>query len=442
MDSTSNASVLSITEVEIQQVVERYILEKQGKCPSKLRILSHHAKRLSAEGEPVGYLGDHYFLNIVLRKESTEEQTISFFVKILPEHVPKLADYVQEMGCFQKEIRLYTGLLPRLQDVMTGTMPFAPRAYYSRGEKLLISENLQAKGYKMVQSNRILLDYQHLKVALEAVAKLHAASLVLENQTKQCVTKQYPGVLDENAYVDDGNYVRKINLDNAIDAMCELIKRIGKYQKSDKLGFILEKFPRVIRKIYLFAKPSSVYRNVVNHGDLWSNNIMFLYDTVKSSAVNSGEGSPQPTSAILLDYQLSRYAPPALDVLTLIMLGCMGEFRTRHLHSLLDAYYTALSANVTAHNLNMERILSRKEFETSCEYYHLAGLIENVLFSHLILIPAELVKPLMGSSESFDDFIRNGTAKVQLCVKSFEQDETFRVRLTDGLSAIIDRYIL
>ncbi|EAT41780.1 AAEL006600-PD [Aedes aegypti] len=448
-------AALGLTEEDVELIVKRYLQEKRDRYNAKFRVLSYHVKRLSEE--PIGYLGDHYFLNVVLREkmvhysaeeeEYAEEEYLSFFLKILPEQVPKLADYVREMGCFRKEIQLYTHLIPRLQDVTIGTKPFAPRAYLTKDEKLLVFENLKAEGYRMLENNKSLLDFAHLEVALKTVAKLHAASLVLEERTKQSIMKLYSGHLNENVYIDDDTYVRKTNLDNAIKALCELIKRIDKYKNSDKLDFILAKFPEVIRRIYDFARPSTEYRNVFNHGDLWNNNLMFKYDEPETSAPNSDPvsrrtGQPIPTAGILLDYQLSRYAPPALDVFTVITLGSESEFRAKHQSTFLDAYYEALRAELAQNQLDIGQIIPRSDFDASCDYYELAGLVESCLFNMTILVPMEIAKPLMDGSAPFDDFIRDERTKVRLIVESFEIDATFRHRFTDILSEIIDKYVL
>ncbi|XP_062548873.1 uncharacterized protein LOC134213643 isoform X2 [Armigeres subalbatus] len=472
---------LGLTEDDVELIVKRYLQEKRDKYNAKFRVLSYHVNRLSEE--PIGYLGDHYFLNVVLREkmvhysaeeeEYAEEEYLSFFLKILPEQVPKLADYVREMGCFRKEIQLYTHLIPRLQDVTIGTKPFAPRAYLTKDEKLLVFENLKAEGYQMLENNKSLLDFAHLEVALKTVAKLHAASLVLEERTKQSIMKLYSGHLNENVYIDDETYVRKTNLDNAIKALCELIKRIDKYKTSDKLDYILQKFPEVIRRIYDFARPSTEYRNVFNHGDLWNNNLMFKYEEPEKSAPSSEPGShqdgasgqhehqpleqpppmnvgnvsrrtghPTPTDGILLDFQLSRYAPPALDVFTVITLGSESHFRAKHQSSLLNVYYDALRDELALNQLDIGLILPRVEYDASCRYYELAGLVESCLFNMTILVPLEIVQPLMDGSESFEDFIRDERTKVQLIVQSFEIDATFRNRFTDILSEIIDKYVL
>ncbi|XP_055641916.1 uncharacterized protein LOC129778822 isoform X3 [Toxorhynchites rutilus septentrionalis] len=442
---TMDPAAFGLTEDDVELVVKRYLQEKRDKYNAKFRVLSYHVKRLSEE--PIGYLGDHYFLNVVLREkmvhyseeeeEYAEEEYLSFFMKVLPEQVPKLADYVREMGCFRKEIQLYTHLIPRLQDVSIGTKPFAPRAYLTKDDKMLIFENLKAEGYRMVEHNKSLLDLAHLEVALKTVAKLHAASLVLEERTKQPITKLYSGHLNENVYINDEGYVRKTNLDNAIRALCELIKRIDKYKHSDQLDFILEKFPEVIRKIYDFAKPSTVYRNVFNHGDLWNNNLMFKYEESDKSRANS---DAVPVGAVLVDYQFSRLAPPAYDVMSLIMISTLSSFRQQHLESLKGTYYGTLSSLLAQNSiLNVEEVLPKAVFLRSCQDYHLAGLIEACMYFHWP--PQPDCYEIAAGTDWFDES-RKPEVFVKAAVSGFERYEDYRHRISDMIMQIVDGYVL
>ncbi|XP_062548874.1 uncharacterized protein LOC134213643 isoform X3 [Armigeres subalbatus] len=442
---------LGLTEDDVELIVKRYLQEKRDKYNAKFRVLSYHVNRLSEE--PIGYLGDHYFLNVVLREkmvhysaeeeEYAEEEYLSFFLKILPEQVPKLADYVREMGCFRKEIQLYTHLIPRLQDVTIGTKPFAPRAYLTKDEKLLVFENLKAEGYQMLENNKSLLDFAHLEVALKTVAKLHAASLVLEERTKQSIMKLYSGHLNENVYIDDETYVRKTNLDNAIKALCELIKRIDKYKTSDKLDYILQKFPEVIRRIYDFARPSTEYRNVFNHGDLWNNNLMFKYEEPEKSAPSS---EPVPVTAVLVDYQFSRLAPPAYDVMSLIMISTLSAFRNKHLQAWKNIYYDELSS-LLAQQLSdsidnfdsAEDLLPRAEFEESCREYHLAGLIESCMYFHWP--PTPDCYEIANGADWFDES-RKPDVFVRASLNGFERYEDYRHRISDMITQIVDGYVL
>uniref|UniRef100_A0A4Y0BW49 CHK domain-containing protein n=1 Tax=Anopheles funestus TaxID=62324 RepID=A0A4Y0BW49_ANOFN len=489
-----NPETIGLVESDIVECVKCYIQDKRNRVNGKFRLVSYQVQRLCEE--PVGYLGDHYLLDVNLREKMVhytpeeeekyaEEEYISFFVKVIPEHVPKLADYIKEMGCFRKEILLYKHVIPRLQDVMIGTRPFVPTAYFTKGERMIVFENLKSEGYSIVENTKNLLDFDHLKVALQAIAKLHASSLILEERSKTPIPKLFAGYLNENAYVDDDDHVRKINLENAIQVLCEMIKKIDKYARSDKLDEILEKVPAVVRKIYDFAKPSAVFRNVLNHGDLWCNNVMFRYEMIPTS-VDGGineEGHPAegrkatsdredqqeaeknatadtansssqlmmantssmkltPVEAKLVDFQLARYAPPVLDVWTLIMLCSSRDFRRQHLQTLLNIYYQTLGDLLESgcNGMRVEMIIPRAEYDAACEHFALAGLIESLLFGHITLLPKQAAKKMLNSSENFDSFLRD-SGKQRICLGAFEEAATYRSRMSEMLTELVDKFI-
>jgi len=68
--------------------------------------------------------------------------------------------------------------------------------------------------------------------------------------------------------------------------------------------------PHLIRatceRIYDITKPSCTKTNVVSHGDLWDNNLMFNND--------------MPPYCLLVDYQLLRYSPLAHDIAQFLYL--------------------------------------------------------------------------------------------------------------------------
>lgn len=75
------------------------------------------------------------------------------------------------------------------------------------------------------------------------------------------------------------------------------------------------------------VKPDKL--NVLVHGDLWTNNIMFKGNQTR-----------------LLDYQLSLHGPPILDFIQLVFSSANGEIIKGHFDELLKHYHTNLLSNL------------------------------------------------------------------------------------------------
>lgn len=147
-----------------------------------------------------------------------------------------------------------------------------------------------------------------------------------------------------------------------------------------------------------------------------------------------------PIACRLVDFQLSRYAPPALDVMTIICMTTTNEFRKNNNNNLMEIYYDALSKELDRNEFDVIDILPLETFQESCEYFTEAGLIETALFGHMILLPPDAITDITSSSEAYEEFIK--TTKIGICMEVFETHDVYRYRMTEVISLLIDNYIL
>lgn len=87
----------------------------------------------------------------------------------------------------------------------------------------------------------------------------------------------------------------------------------------------------MIDELFRVAKPESNEFNVLNHGDCWSNNIMFQYDAF---------GKVKET--YLVDYQTPKYGTPAQDLFYMLLSSTKYEIKIKEFDHLMKFYHDQL----------------------------------------------------------------------------------------------------
>lgn len=415
-----------LSSLDVKQICKKYLIEQNGSdlFDLPIKVLEYE---LNASGDgPSGFLADHQILTVSVERTlsdgSTKLDRLKFFLKSAPVAKSRL-DYIMEIGVFKKEVNVYSVVLPSLQKLVNEKY-FAPRCFFSKDD-ILVMEDLQDQGFRMGAGRDGIFDMDHLKCCLKALATFHGTSIVFESKSGISIKEVYPLATMENAYAKD-NKARWTNFINGTAALVELIKILPKYK--DKLGVILEKFPEKMRLIFEFTKTSSEFRNVFQHGDLWANNVMFKHF------------NKHPVECRFVDFQLTRYAPPIVDVITVLTIPTSKAFRKQHLSELLDFYYQSLKDFLRTKDLDIKEYLSKEEFDHTAKTFEIIGIIESLLFSHLTILPAESTKSVTESSDGFTAFFN--LYRNDICLKAFKNDSIYRERLTDMLEDMIDGYIL
>ncbi|KAF2904033.1 hypothetical protein ILUMI_02130 [Ignelater luminosus] len=107
----------------------------------------------------------------------------------------------------------------------------------------------------------------------------------------------------------------------------------------DKIAY--DKFKKFQENLFEMAKnatqpgPAGKYA-VIGHGDCWSNNMLFKY--------NSSSKPHPPSEICLLDWQLARAGSPALDLAYFIFTCTDKPLRDGHYDHLIQEYYESLSS--------------------------------------------------------------------------------------------------
>ncbi|XP_065199886.1 uncharacterized protein LOC135831382 isoform X2 [Planococcus citri] len=278
---------------------------------------------------------------LIIRYRSPEEDDSVPKEKICFVKVPiagPLNDLIVSSGGYEKETLMYTEVLPRMYTIEKEF--FTPRLYYSDDKMSLVLKDLTQSGYKC--ADRVQkLDVEHCIYALKCLAKFHALSVKLET------TNGLPEVVKCNAH--SSATAEKFNI-FITQQMPQFIHSLPQDLKERYPGVITYLKYLSIETVINALNDSSFEKfNVLNHGDLSINNIMFKYD--KYGIVRKAK---------LIDFQFTSWNSPAKD-LTYFFITCMEfEEYERYFPLLLGIYLNTL--NKILHQLecptyNMQSLL-------------------------------------------------------------------------------------
>lgn len=164
-----------------------------------------------------------------------------------------------------KEFEMYTKILPKISDELNEKC--SPECYYVTDNKeAFFLEDMKVAGYD-VADRQIGLNLQQSQIFLEKLGKFHAASAILAEKEPNLYKTFDFGMFKEvgTEFMDQiliGNYMLLIDVVEKWDGFEKILEKLRK---------IIEKSKESMLKCVM--QPGKI--KVLNHGDCWTNNVMF-----------------------------------------------------------------------------------------------------------------------------------------------------------------------
>ncbi|ALC38388.1 CG7135 [Drosophila busckii] len=281
--------------------------------------------------------GENYCSNIYrahVKYQTAEEEELietSLIVKSMPEEKQAILARLQ---IYNKETLFYLHIKPKLEALMwhattaTESWQLGARHYYSttQPEQTIIFEDLCHLGYQL-KCRQLGLDAAHATLVMRKLAQYHALTMLMAEHEPQHIIDRYPfGLLHMDAIKSQpfkllfGTQLLKLTaLISDSEEFAGITRKLYRYH---------EHFTeRVLKAVY----PLRGAYNVLNHGDLWVNNIFFKYDKqYKLQQVK------------FIDFQLCFYGSLGFDINYFLNTSLELEvLRTQRQH-LIDVYYESL----------------------------------------------------------------------------------------------------
>jgi thiamine kinase-like enzyme len=348
----------SLTYSDIQTIISRIF-------GITVKLLSYRFEIFSTNS--TGILGTHRSLLVDIIDESSknnEVKSMSFFVKTRPDS--KIQNFIMDDSIFDEEVFFYNKIHHLMLD--SKCEKWSPQCYLARPD-VLVFEDLRSQNFYLCEE--YILNEQHVKSALTALARFHGSSIVVEKRLGKPLQEVFAEAFVEKLFLDSTKMgqVTRVGI--------ETIALIAKRFDMD-----MDLVAKVSDRACEMAKNNTTGFGVICHGDLWKNNLLF--------------DDCQPPNCILIDYQILRYHSPVTDVHMLLYLNMIPETRQQMEMSLLEHYYSVLQ-DVLARSDCKLLTPTYESIVKDYQEYRLVGILYACIYQPALYMKSNLVKILNDS---------------------------------------------
>lgn len=318
-------------------------------------------------GAADGFLSTLLRIKVHYRVNSVDETEI-FISKMLSSQ--ELA--VEKVGANgynvqDKEINFFEVIAPQMRKILSkieDETDLFPRAIHIDHEhSVLIFNDLKVDEFVMADRMQGL-DTAHTELSMKKTAKFHAASLIIH--------QKHPRVFDN---FDVGMFSRKVKafnpaFESIFGVVVEEVKTWSGYEKyAEKLDVLQKYFVENATRCFDFDEKDFC---VLNHGDLWTNNLMFRYDArgEVTEAILVSFTSFESTKSLIsrflsqIDFQFCHWGSPALDLIHFLYTSLNDELYCQdEIEGFVQFYYDELKETLKKLDYDFANFPSLQEFQ-------------------------------------------------------------------------------
>ncbi|KAM7353570.1 uncharacterized protein ACRADG_005576 [Cochliomyia hominivorax] len=399
------------------------IIKNDFKLQDKSYVNLQNFKIKKCSSDLLGFMGDYYKLELEAEINRKEKVQRSYFIKTLPLNNPFHRDECERKGYFVKESGIYENILPNIQKYALDSL--YPKAYLTRNDIMVLEDfTLPEKRLKQLKLHEVYTE-KHNKLFLKHLAQLHAASLAWEIREGVNMGQQFSHILQEVQLTPKNEWYV-----TGIKSIVFLAQQHPRYQYQEASDFINNKLFNILLNIEDFTKPSDKLHNVFCHRDSWDRNIFW-----ELNADN------ELIACRIVDFQLTRYSPPAIDVLYFLYNSFESpQERTKLLKDLLQFYFNALKENLKRLELP-ENLITPEEFQQDCQRALLPVLTVRGICEPLMKLPEGWSQTMRQKEpETFDRYMNSDRSDMFARVAA--EDPTYMDKVYLAIQELLEYFNL
>lgn len=312
---------------------------------------------------------------------------------------------------FAREIYLYEYLLPYFIEFQKehgiseadGFYSF-PKCYGTvfdekrNGDHVIVMEDLIASNYYLWDKLK-KIDYDHVKLVMEELGKFHAVSFAIRDKNPEklneikskCVNTFHTLMYTSPMAIEFYN----TNITKAIDALepheTNLIEKLEAIKGSH--------CQEIVKQVFSNTTPEPF--GVLVHGDVWNNNIMYQ---------RSDNGKPSKLS--MIDWQLSQFGSPALDVAHYFFCSLDEDIRSKYYDEFIELYYNSFAQSLEKFGSDYQKLFTIQDLMDQFRKYGRTCLLAGPILCQMMTCPSEDTPDLDEFVQQYQEAQENGEGYV------------------------------
>ncbi|CAG9831178.1 unnamed protein product [Diabrotica balteata] len=371
-----------------------------------------------SEGNP-GLLGDYFKINIFFNFNN-KDKIIRCFAKYLP--VTNEITILVAKASFKKEIFMYSTFMPLVLSLgIREIKDVAPQCFLTKNDDCIVLEDLSFSKY-VLKPIELHAEYDWLEMVTKQLAKLHASSWVYEEKMSAKSGKEIriSELFKENLkeYALNEHEPAGLALLQGCKFMVSyILEQFPDVTQGTELSELKKMVKEAFKEMYKNVGESKKFRNVLCQGDIHANNILMKFNE-----------DNKPESCKLIDYQLSRYCCPVVELLVQLYLNTNKPNREKYMKILLDVYHAELSRILSLYDIDINEILNYTSFLEAVNQFRLTGICIAATYAQILFIPKHLLQEMNTSPEKAVQYY-TGDRKESL--EQFMKHDSFKNKLKE-----------
>lgn len=267
---------------EIVRNLPKYLQEQLDKIATNVKFLEYTVQADNGSNHGDGFMAA--MIGITLKgtryhNGSKMNYELPLICKLMPDNVAR-RELFSSVVLFEREIYFYKEILPIFIDFLEekkihvddefSSYPkcFAALSEPKSDQYFIIMENLKTLGYEL-WDKKVPIDFDNVANVFNELGKFHAISFAIRDQRQDTFDKMFRV---REAFFDmfKGNGLAETMVSGAIQKTIDLLDN---KVEIDVMENVKENYEVWIKE--LLKEDAAGRFSVLNHGDLWNNNMMF-----------------------------------------------------------------------------------------------------------------------------------------------------------------------